>query len=217
MIGTASVIGRPGVRVRVTPDPGVNRLAFPFHSGDSHRLVVDATIGATLSVTSVVDGTPFHHQEVVVIELDAEVPHELTAPPPDAEAVPPTSGVRDPHDIARATELTVLSPTWLPPGYTFQTGSADVRDEGPWATLIFSKDRREFVQLFESPAKLIDDDPYEWEHVQRDGRTVLITDAGDATGKRIAHTTLAGTRAVVYATLPAAELLDLAFSLEVVR
>ena len=46
---------------------------------------------------------------------------------------------------------------------------------------------------------------------------MLTTDAGDATGQRIADTTLAGTRAVVYATLPAAELLDVAFSLEVVR
>ena len=168
-------------------------------------------------MTSVVDGKTFRYEQVTEIELDAEVPHELTAPPPDAEAVPPTGGARDPEDVAarhRArSALTDVAPARLPlpdrQRRRPRRGAAGDVDllEGP----------REFVQLFESQDKPVDDDPYEWERVQHDGRTVFITDAGDANGQRIAHTTVAGTRAVVYATLPPAELLDLAFNLEVVR
>ena len=169
-------------------------------------------------MTGVVDGKTFRYEQVTEIELDAEVPHELTAPPPGAEAVPPTSGVREPEDIAPRQPSSLCSHRrGSRPATPSRPAAPDDRAEGPWATLIFSKDRREFVQLFESPATPIGDEPYEWEHVERDGRTVFITDAGDATGQRIAHTTVAGTRAVVYTTVPPAELLDLAFSLEVVR
>ena len=53
--------------------------------------------------------------------------------------------------------------------------------------------------------------------LERKGRTVQITDLGDEPGERIAHTTLGGTMAVIYASVPAPELLEIAFSLEVVR
>jgi hypothetical protein len=52
--------------------------------------------------------------------------------------------------------------------------------------------------------------------VRRGDRTVSITDVSDALGMRWAITELAGTRAVIHCSLPADELLDLAFSLEVV-
>jgi hypothetical protein len=84
--------------------------------------------------------------------------------------------------------------------------------------LIFSRDRREFVTLFEQPeSERVGDEVYEWHSVDRGARTVLITDLGDEPGERIAHTTLDGTMVVIYASVSAPELLEIAFSLEVVH
>jgi hypothetical protein len=44
----------------------------------------------------------------------------------------------------------------------------------------------------------------------------MISDSSDKSGQRVAHTTLAGTWVIIYASLSAPELLDIAFSLEAV-
>ena len=74
------------------------------------------------------------------------------------------------------------------------------------------------MQLFEQPeSQRVSDEVYEWHSVDRGARTVLITDLGSESGERVAHTTLGGTMAVIYASVPAPELLDIAFSLEIVH
>lgn len=123
-----------------------------------------------------------------------------------------------PQDVASAAGFPLLAPTLLPENYTFQTGSARREHDGPHASLIFSRDRHEFVTLFQQPeSQSVGDEVYEWHAVERGPRTVFVTDLGDEPGERIAHTTLGGTMAVIYASLPAPDLLELAFSLEVMH
>jgi hypothetical protein len=216
--GASSVMGRSGVRVCITPQPGVRWSAGPFGAGDAHEFVVDLATGMTLSVTSLVDGSPFQHHEVVDFELGADVGPELTAVPAGAEAIPVSRGFRAPEDVATAAQFAVLAPTWLPANFTFQTGSARDDDDVLHASLIFSRDRREFVTLSQQPeSQVVGEEVYEWQRVERGPRAVLITDLGDEPGERIAHTTFGGTMAVIYASLPAPDLLELAFSLEIIH
>ena len=127
VLGAATVIGRPGVRVRMVPHAGVRWSAGVFGAGDAHEFVVDLATGMKLSVTSLVDGSPLQHYEVVDFELDADVGRELTAAPADAEMVPATRKYEAPQDVANAAGFPLLAPTWLPDNYTFQTGSARER------------------------------------------------------------------------------------------
>ena len=218
VVGAATVLGRSGVRVRMVPTPGVRWSAGVFGAGDVHEFVVDLETGIALSVSSFVDGSQFQHQEVVDFELDPDIPREFTAAPASSERIPVSPGFRAPEEVARAAQFPLLAPTWLPDLYTFQTGSARRREDGPHATLTFSRDRRVFVHLFEQPeSQRVGDEVYEWHSVDSGPRTVLITDLGDEPGERIAHTTLGGTMAVIYASVPAPDLLEIAFSLEVVH
>ena len=213
--GSTSVLGRPCVVVRVTPEQGARLDAGRFYAGDSHEITVDVATGLTLAVTSVVEGTAFYHDEVADFEIDAPVAATLTKVPEDAEAVPASQGFRSVEEVAAAAQLALLAPTWLPPGYTFQTGGVFVRDDVPEATLVFSRDRREFVSLYEWPeSRSRGEEVYEWERVERGPRTVFISDRSDQSGERVAHTTRHGTWAIIYASIAAPELLSLAFSLE---
>jgi hypothetical protein len=215
LLGASSIVGRSGVCVRITPLSGTRRVAGVFSSGDEHEIVVDDAFGLTLSVTSFVDGTAFPYNEVVDLEVNAEIPPEITAPPAHAEVVPPTQGHRSPRDVADAAELSVFAPAWLPPDYTFQTGAARVDKDGIASVdLTFSKDRREFIQLWEYPDSPLPAELDAWEQVVRGDRRTVISDVSDATGTRIAITSLDGTCVTIYAALPAVELLDVAFSLE---
>jgi hypothetical protein len=214
---STSLLGPSVIRIRIAPAPGVRWDPGRFYAGDVHEIIVDVATGMTLAVTSVVDGTVFHHDEVTDFEIDAPVATTLTEVPGDAEAVPASQGFRTVEEVAAAAQLSLLAPTWLPPEYSFQTGGVFVRDDVPEATLVFSRDRREFVSLYEWPeSQQRGDDVYEWERVERGPRTVLISDRSDQSGQRVAHTTLDGTWAIIYASVPAPELLDIAFSLEAV-
>jgi hypothetical protein len=217
-IGRDVVIGKETVRVRMVPDEEAQRPAFPFSAGDVHELAVDAETGATLSLTSFVDGNPFRHQEVVDLELNTVVPDELTAVPVGTEAFVPRPPLRGPGDLAATADLQVVSPAWVPAGFEFDTRGSNVDRRNPaWVQVIFTRQRREFVNIFEMPAsEAVDDSTYTVEEVQRGDRTVSITDASDAVGTRYAIAELAGTRVSIHCSLPADELLDLAFSLEVV-
>jgi hypothetical protein len=216
VLGVANgVLGRSVLRVRITPEPGVSLDMGPFYSGDMHEIVVDVSTGMTLAVTSLLNGTAFRHDEVTDFEVDAAIPTALTRAPEDAEEVPAGQGFRSVEEVATRAELLLLAPTWLPPEYSFQTGGVYRRDDIPDTTLVFSRDRHEFVSLYERPAShQPGDDAILWERVERGSRTVLISDRSDQVGERVAHTTLDGTWAIIYATLPAAQLLDIAFSLE---
>jgi hypothetical protein len=201
----------------MVPEPGVQWSAGVFGAGDAHELVVDLATGMTLSLTNLVDGSALQHHEVVDFEVDADIPRELTGAPANAEMVAATRRFEAPQDVASAAGFPLLAPTWLPDNYAFQTGSAREDDGVLHASLIFSRDRHEFVTLFQQPeSQSVGDEVYEWHAVERGPRTVFVTDLGDEPGERIAHTTLGGTMAVIYASLPAPELLELAFSLEVV-
>jgi hypothetical protein len=214
---TTSVLGRSVARIRVTPDRRAKLDAGPLYAGDAHEITVDTANGMTLAVTSFVDGAPFQHHEVTELEVDAAIAPALTEAPRDAEAVPPSQSFRNVQEVAAATQLTLLAPTWLPPGYAFQTGGVHIRDGVPSASVHFSRERKDFVSVYEFPESMPrGDDVYEWERVERGARTVLISDLGDQPGQRVAHTVLNGTMAVIHAALPAADLLELAFSLEVV-
>ena len=110
----------------------------------------------------------------------------------------------------------MLAPTWLPAEYSFQSGGVYVRDDVPQVSLTFSRDRREFVSLFEWPESLS-----VWRgrlragmRVERGSRTVLISDLSDRVGERVVEVTLEGTWVNIITTLPATDLLALAFSLE---
>ncbi len=221
VLGGLSMLGRWGVQVRMVLRAEAGR-SVAFRYGDSRELLVDSATGMTLTVTDVLDAEPFRHREVVTIEPDAEFAADLTAVLEGAERVTPSPSrkrIEEPRDMAAAAALVVLSPSWLPPGYVFETGSprADDGSDAPRASLFFSRDRRDFVTIREVP----DAEPlrqvYEWERVERGTRTVLITDRSDASGTRVAETALAGTRAIIRAPLPADDLLELAFSLEVVH
>jgi hypothetical protein len=218
VFGRDSVIGKDAVRVRLVPDEDARRPAFPFGAGDSHDLVVDAETGVTLALTSFVDGKPFQHHEVTDLELNAVVPDALTAVPPGAEAFvarPPLGG---PGDLAATADLQVLSPTWVPEGFMFDARGSHVDRRNPASVqVIFERERREFVTIFEAPAsEPLRDGVYDMEEVRRGDRAVAITDVSDAAGMRWATAERAGTRAIIHCSLPANELLDLAFSLEVV-
>ena len=219
VVGRDSVIGRDAVRVRMVPDEGARRSAFPFGAGDMQELVVDLETGATLSLTSFVDGTPFQHHEVVEFELNALVADSLTAVPPGTEAFVARPPLRGPGDLAATADLQVLSPTWVPDGFEFDTRGSNVDRRNPTEVqVIFTRERREFVNIFEMPAsEPVPDSGYEMEEVRRGDRIVSITDVSDAAGTRFAVAEVAGTRAVIsHCSLPANELLDLAFSLEAV-
>jgi hypothetical protein len=218
VVGHDTVISKDAVRVRMVPDEGARRPAFPFGAGDFHELVVDAESGATLSLTNFVDGNPFQHHEVVDVELNALVPDALTAVPAGTEAVVLRPPLRGPGDLAAAADLQVLSPTRVPAGFEFDTLGSNVdRRNATRVQLIFTRERREFVNIFEMPAsEPVDDSVYEMQEARRGDRTVSITDVSDAAGTRYATAELAGTRAIILCSLPANELLDLAFSLEVV-
>jgi hypothetical protein len=218
VMGAATVLGRSGVRVRIVPTPGVRWPAGAFGAGDAHEFVVDVETGLMLSVTSFVDGEPFHRREVDDFEINCDIDPAITAAPADAEVVPVSRKFLSPADVANAAGFALLAPTWLPDEYTFQTGSARDGDDGVSASLIFSHDRHEFVTLYQQPEpEAIADDVYEWQTVERGSRVVRITDLGDEPGERIAHTTLGGTLAVVYASLSAPDLLELTFSLEAIE
>ena len=73
-VGPDTLIGKDAVRVRMVPDEGARRPAFPFGAGDFHELVVDTETGVTLALTNFVDGNPFQHHEVTDLELNALVP-----------------------------------------------------------------------------------------------------------------------------------------------
>jgi hypothetical protein len=218
VVGGEVVIGRDAVRVRMVPDEGARRPAFPFGAGDFHELVVDAETGTSLSLTNFVDGNPFQHHEVVDLELNALVPEVLTAVPSGTEAFVPRPPLRGPGDLAATAGLLVLSPTWVPDGFEFDTRGSNVdRRNAAQVQIIFSRERREFINIFEMPAsEPVYNSVYEMEEVRRGDRTVSITDVSDAVGTRYATAELAGTRAIIHCSLPANELLDLAFSLEVV-
>jgi hypothetical protein len=212
------ILDRSTVGVRVTP-PSRGLSAGILNNGDEHELTVDVDTGLTLAVDSFLDGTRFRHHEVTDLEINALVPAELTAPPEDAERVPISSPVRSVEEVAEHAEFAVLAPQWLPPGYTFQTGSARRHsDDTPEVSLIFSLERHEFVQFHERPEETfpMERDRTEWERVDRGGRTVYISDRSDAQGQRIAHTTFAGTLAYAHADLSAPDFLELMFSLAVV-
>jgi hypothetical protein len=210
-----SVLGRPAMRVRLSSEPGVHWDAGPYFAGDLHEILVDVTTGMTLGVSAVVDGRVFHHDEVVDLEIDAPVAAALTEVPEGAEARSVSQRFRAVEEVAAEAQLVLLAPRWLPPEYSFQTGSASVRDGVPQATLVFSRDRREFIQLFESPeSRDRGEDTYVWERVKRGSRIVMISDGSDQPGQRVAYAVVGGTVAVIYAPLDAVELLDLAFSLE---
>ena len=210
-----SVLGRSGARIRVTPQPeSRSRLRHVF-AGDGHELVVDRATGMTLAVTSVLDGIAFQHDEVTDLEIDAPVAPALTEVPPGAETVPVTQGSRTLEEIAAVAGLPLLAPTWLPPGYSFQSGGVYVRSDVPEVTLTYSRERREFISLFEWPeSQPRGESGYVWERIDRGPRTVLISDLSDRVGERVAQIALDGTWVTITATLPASELLDLAFSLE---
>ena len=126
-----------------------------------------------------------------------------------------SQGSRTLEEIAAAAELTVLAPTWLPAEYTFQSGGVYVRNDVPQVSLTFSRDRREFISLFEWPeSQPRGEGGYVWERVERGSRTVLISDLSDRVGERVAQVTLEGTWVNITATVSAPELLDVAFSLE---
>ena len=83
MTEDVEVLGRRCVRVRVTPPPG-HWAPAPLHSGDEHHLDVDPETGLTLALTSLFEGEPISHHEVLALDLDPEVDPALTAPPDDA-------------------------------------------------------------------------------------------------------------------------------------
>jgi hypothetical protein len=211
-----TVLERPTARIRIMPDRA-GWAAGPFHSGDEHEIEVDIATGLTLAVTSFVDGASFHHDEVTEFETEPTISPALTAVPAGAERVPATQGFRSVEEIAAATPLSLLAPRWLPPEFMFQTGGVFIRDGVPEANLVYSRDRRVFVSLYEWPeSRLPGEETIEWEPIDRGSRTVLMSDQSDRPGKRIARTTLDGTVAFIDADLPAPELLQLAFSLDVV-
>lgn len=218
VVGRDTVIGKDAVRVRMVPDEGARRPAFSFSAGDFHEFVVDADTGATVSLTNFIDGNPFQHHEVVDLELNALVPDALTAVPPGTEAFVPRPPLRGPGDLAATSDLQVLSPTRVPDGFEFDTHGSNVdRRNAAWVQVIFTRERREFVNIFEMPAsEPVHERVYDMEEVRRGDRTVSITDVSDAVGTRYATAELAGTRAIIHCSLSANELLDLAFSLEVV-
>jgi hypothetical protein len=210
-----SALGRRAIRVRLRSEPAVRWDSGPYFAGDWHEIVVDVATGMTLEINALMDGRVFHHDQVIDLEVDAPVTAELTAVPEGAEARPVSQGFRTVEEVAAEAQLVVLAPGWLPEEYSFQTGSATVRDGIPQVTIIFSRERREFIQLLESPeSESLGADVYAWERVDRGPRTVMISDQGDQIGQRVAYITIDGTCAVIYAPLAAAELLDLAFSLE---
>ncbi len=215
LVDRTRMLDRAVATIRVTPAPAKPLGSGPLYAGDAHDLVIDVDTGLTLAVTSVVDDERYQRYEVTALEIDADVPQELTAVPDGATAVPPSAGSRSIEEIATDTELAVFRATWLPDGYTYQAGAA-YGGEHPHVSITYSRDRREFVQLIAEPATPITDERYDWTEMQRDGRTVAITDAGDAPGERIAHTTIDGTRIVVMSRVSAEDLLRVAFSLEVV-
>ena len=212
---SSSVLGRSCARIRVTPEPESKwRLRHVF-IGDAHEITVDLATGMTLAATRLIDGAPFQDDEVTDLEIDAPVDSALTETPPGAEPVPVSQGSRTIEEIAEAAELTVLAPTWLPAEYSFQSGGVYVRDDVPQVSLVFSRDRREFVQLFEWPeSHPRGEGDYVWERVVRGSRPGLISDLSDQVGERVAQVTLDGTWVNILASLPAPDLLDLAFSLE---
>ena len=219
LLGGASVIGRAGLRVRLVVGPEPRRRRPPFSVGDAHELVIDVATGMTLAVTSWIDDAPFRHDEVSAIEPDATIAAALTAVPEGAEMIPPSS-FRAPRDVAIAAPgLTLLSPTWLPTNFVFQTGHASVDDaDVPHASLIFSRDRRAFVTLRQRPeSQPFGEETYQWHHIERGPRTVFITDLTNAPGERIARTTMSGTVTIIHAELSAPELLEIAFSLQEVE
>jgi hypothetical protein len=212
---SSSVVGRSCARIRVAPQPESKwRLRHVF-IGDAHEITVDLATGMTLAATCLIDGAAFQDDEVTDLEIDAPIGAALTEAPPDAEAVPASQGSRTIDEIAATAELTVLAPTWLPPEYSFQSGGVYVRNDVPQVSLVFSRDRREFVQLLEWPeSRPHGEGDYVWERVERGSRTVLISDLGDRVGERVAQVTLEGTWVNIITSLPAPDLLDLAFSLE---
>jgi len=212
---SSSVLGRPGARIRVAPQPESRWRLRHMFVGEAHELIVDLATGMTLAVTSVIDGTAFQHDEVTDLEIDAPVVPALTEVPPGAEVVPASQGHRTLEELAAAAGLPLLAPTWLPPEYSFQSGGLYVKDEVPEAALTFSRDRREFISLYEWPeSQARGEGGYVWERVERAGRTVLISDVSDRVGERVAQITLDGTWATINASLSAPDLLDIAFSLE---
>jgi hypothetical protein len=212
---SSSVLGRSGARIRVTPEPESRQRLRHTFVGDTHEIVVDLATGMTLATTRVIDGAEFQHDEVTDLEIDAPIAPALTEVPPGAETVPVTQGPRTLEEIAAAAGLPLFAPTWLPPEYTFQSGGAHVRNDVPQATLNYSRERREFISLFEWPeSQPRGESGYQWERVERGPRSVLISDLSDRVGERVAQSTLDGTWVTITATLPASELLDVAFSLE---
>jgi hypothetical protein len=215
VVGRTTHLDRAIVRLRVTPEQGAALGPGPLHAGDAHELAIDVATGLTVALTNFVDDQPFQHHEVTELELDPVVAPELTAAPAGAIAVPPSAGNRSIEEIAADTDLAVFRATWLPDGFAYQAGAA-YGGEYPHVSITYARGGREFVSLHASPAEPIPDDRYEWIMVQRGSRTVAITDVGDTPGERIAHTTLDGTRIVVVSSVPADQLLDIAFSLAVV-
>jgi hypothetical protein len=215
LVDRTRTLDRAVALLHVTPAPGKALGSGPLHAGDAHDLTIDVETGLTLAITSFVDDESYQHYEVTALEIDADVSNVLTAVPEGATAVPPSAGSRSIEEIAADTDLAVFRATWLPDDYTYQAGAA-YGGEHPHVSIVYSRDRREFVQLIAEPATPITDERYDWTEVRRDGRTVAITDAGDAPGERIAHTTIDGTRIVLMSRVPAEELLRVAFSLEVV-
>ena len=196
-----SVLGRSCARIRVTPEPESKwRLRHVF-IGDVHEITVDLATGLTLAATGMIDGAAFHDDEVTDLEVDAPVADALTEVPPDAETVPVSQGSRTLEEIAAAAGLTVLAPTWLPAEYSFQSGGVYVRDDVPQVSLTFSRDRREFDQLFEWPeSQPRGEGDYVWERVERGSRTVLISDLSDRVGERVVQVTLEDTWVNIIAT-----------------
>jgi hypothetical protein len=204
-----AVLGRAAARVRIIPERS-GWAAGPFYAGDEHEIAVDLATGLTLAITSTVDGAVFHRDEVTEFETNPTIASALTATPADAAPVPASQHFESVEEVAAATPLSLLAPRWLPPEDTFQSGGVYLRDGVPEAMLVFSRDRRAFISLYEWPesqAQTLDDEVYEWDHVERESRTVFISDQGDQPGQRVAHTTLDGTWVTIDAPLTGSELL----------
>lgn len=216
LVEETEVRDRRCARVRVTTSrqywaPG------PLTAGDAHLLDIDLETGLTLAITNLLDGEAFEHHEAVTLWLDVAVDAALTDPPQDAVARSPSVSYRDVRDVAAAAKgLALVAPTWLPKGYTFGTAGARGEDDGEaHAVLYYRREGRPTVTIMERPAPAQlpgTRDELTW--IERGDRRVGVSDVSYEPGVRIASAVVAGTLVTLRADLSAAELLDIAFSLQ---
>ncbi len=198
VLGEATIAGRVGLRLRLTPQPRSLLTSDEMHvhwSVCPREVVLDTERGVLLSDTSLLDDEPFSRVEFTEIAFDVVIPPErLTFTPPTGEEVRNVRDVfsqstnRPLHEVAGAASFTVFASARAPEGWTLNANysEANERPAMPEMAHLFYASNEASAQINVNQRSAeetgtSDFIPQEckWQHETRDDREYRLWEPGE--------------------------------------